>query len=227
MPKETSLLLDEQPLVILPQLAELIGLNEAIILQQIHYWLKLNEKAERNFHEGYYWTFNSYRQWKAQFPFWSQRTIQRAISNLEDKGLVVSGEFNRMKGDRSKWYRIDYSCLKMSKPSSQNDQMGMDKMARPSGQNGTTNTRDYLKEYPTENIHKEKYGEFQNVFLAIEEFDKLKDRFNSRLPDMIENMSAAIASKGYKYKSHYAALLAWARKDETKKPLRTEGMEVL
>ncbi len=34
-----KLLLNEQPLVVLPELACKIGLNEAIILQQLNYWL--------------------------------------------------------------------------------------------------------------------------------------------------------------------------------------------
>ncbi len=34
-----NLLLDEHPLLVMPKLATLIGLNEAIVLQQVHYWL--------------------------------------------------------------------------------------------------------------------------------------------------------------------------------------------
>lgn len=59
---------------------------------------------------------------------------------------------------------------------------------------------------------KNAYGKFQNVFLTDEELDKLKRQF----PDWenrIETMSLGIASKGYSYKSHYAALLKWAQKD--------------
>ena len=35
----SRLLIDEPPLQVLPSLAREIGLNEAIMLQQIHYWL--------------------------------------------------------------------------------------------------------------------------------------------------------------------------------------------
>jgi hypothetical protein len=60
-------------------------------------------------------------------------------------------------------------------------------------------------------IPKKKYGEFQNVLLTDEEYEKLKVKFNSSLAGMIENLSAGIASKGYKYKSHYATILNWDR----------------
>lgn len=60
---------------------------------------------------------------------------------------------------------------------------------------------------------KKKYGEFQNVLLTDDEHKKLTDRFNSHLPELIETMSSGIESKGYKYKSHYAAILNWAKRD--------------
>jgi len=115
------LLLDEQPLIVLPQLARLIGLNEAIILQQVHYWVSQNEKAKRNFHDDHYWTFNSYPQWQKQFPFWSLATIRRTMASLERSGHLITGTYNRMAGDRSKWYRINYSRMGVSTPSAQNE----------------------------------------------------------------------------------------------------------
>jgi hypothetical protein len=119
----SKLLLDEQPLVVLPQLAKLIGLNEAIIVQQIHYWNEINKKNNNNFRDGYHWTFNSYQQWIEQFPFWSEKTIKRTITGLENIGIIVSGNYNKMKIDRTKWYRIDEKMLeKLCKtPKGQND----------------------------------------------------------------------------------------------------------
>lgn len=64
-----------------------------------------------------------------------------------------------------------------------------------------------------ENIIKKKYGEFKNVLLTDEEYQKLKDRFND-YEEKIENLSYYLKSKGDKYKSHYGTILNWARKDE-------------
>lgn len=65
-------------------------------------------------------------------------------------------------------------------------------------------------------ILKEKvFGEFQNVKMTEEEFDKLSQRFGpKRTQDMIENLSQYLKSKGAKYKSHYATLLNWARREK-------------
>jgi len=106
-----NLLLDEYPLLIMPKLATKIGLNESIVLQQIHYWNEINKKANNNFKDGYYWTYNSYDKWQEQFPFWSLSTIKRTIKKLEDLKLVVTGNYNKLKIDRTKWYRIDYNVL--------------------------------------------------------------------------------------------------------------------
>ena len=114
----SRLLLDEQPLLVMPNLACKIGLNEAMILQQIHYWNQINQKANNNYRDGNYWTFNSYEKWQLQFPFWSIKTIQRTIANLEKLKVVVTGNYNKLKIDRTKWYRIDKNVLELLETSS-------------------------------------------------------------------------------------------------------------
>ncbi len=129
----SKLLFNTQPLVIEPELALLIGLNESIILQQIHYWIEINRKSDRNFRDGYHWTYNSYEAWREQFPFWSIETIKRTITKLENSGPLVSNNFNKAAWDRTKWYRIDYHTLETLKnqPLGQNDLIDKVNMTRP------------------------------------------------------------------------------------------------
>ena len=81
--------------------------------------------------------------------------------------------------------------------------------------------KDSIDKYSIDNIEKENikekevYGEFKNVKLTKEEYAKLE---KSNLLPYIEKLSSYIASKGKKYKSHYATILNWARK-ENKIPL--------
>jgi len=103
---------------VLPSLATAIGLNEALIIQQIHYWLQKNGKEI----EGKLWTYNSYPEWQKQFPFFSERTIQRLFRSLEEKRLLVTGNYNKMVIDRTKWYSINYEELsRLEYPSPQHD----------------------------------------------------------------------------------------------------------
>lgn len=103
-----KLLLDEHPLQVIPTLATLIGLNESIILQQIHYWLKVKENNKQDYIDGHYWVYNTYEQWRKQFPFWSLMTIRRTITKLENKKLIIVNNYNRAGFDKTKWYTIDY-----------------------------------------------------------------------------------------------------------------------
>jgi len=104
----SKLIIEEKPLIVLPQLAVKIGLNEAIILQQLHYWLK--DKGHDK--EGEMWIYNTYEEWQTQFPFWSVSTIRRAIDSLEKKNLIeTTSRFNKAKFDNTKWYRIKRETL--------------------------------------------------------------------------------------------------------------------
>lgn len=59
---------------------------------------------------------------------------------------------------------------------------------------------------------KHKYGEYNNVLLTDEELEKLKTEY-SDYQDRIERLSSYVASTGKSYKSHYATIRNWARKD--------------
>lgn len=102
-------LIHEPPLQLLPSLAVAIGLNEAIVLQQVHYWLN-NPKAGVE-KDGQKWIFNTYEQWRENFPFWSDKTIQRTFLSLEAKKLIITAQFNIKDRDATKFYRIDYGQL--------------------------------------------------------------------------------------------------------------------
>ena len=102
---------DKRPLAINPELAELVGLEPALVLHQIHYWVELNERANRNFQDGFFWTYNTFNEWRDQFPFWSLSTVKRLIKNLEERKLIIVGRFNKTNLDRTKWYRINHETF--------------------------------------------------------------------------------------------------------------------
>lgn len=146
----TNLLINEPPLQVLPSLATAIGLNEAIIVQQIHYWIGIS----KNYREGHKWVYKTFDKWREEFPFWSTSTIKRTISNLEKSEVLISTEkFNKMGFDRTKWYRINYEKLRIN-PSCQNDTMNGSICDNVSVQNDTTHgvkmTQPITREY-TEN----------------------------------------------------------------------------
>ena len=82
---------------------------------------------------------------------------------------------------------------------------------------------DIEKDNAREKEQKHRYGEYKNVLLSDDELEKLKERFPQDWERRIEDLSLGIESKGYKYKSHYAAILSWARRDEARKPSPKQG----
>ncbi|NXZ97136.1 DnaD domain protein [Lactobacillus salivarius] len=139
----SNLLLDDRPLVIQPKLAELLGdLDEAVILQQIHYWLE----KRLNIKDGYSWVYNSMVEWNKQFPWLSLKTLKRKFKSLEDKGLLITGNYNKAKFDRTKWYRINYDAFSnLSNALGQNDLTNVSNCPNAKGQNDTTNTIEYTE----------------------------------------------------------------------------------
>lgn len=136
--------MEEAPLQCQPSLAVALGTaDRAIMLQQIHYWLN----RSNNIKNGHKWVYNSVRDWQKQFPWMTEKTVARNLSYLEKKGILVTGNYNKAKFDRTKWYRIDYSALdKLSDALGQNvptsgtnstgateqkDQMQQDKSTKP------------------------------------------------------------------------------------------------
>ena len=115
MGNTSKYLIDEYPLVLLPRLARRVGLNEAIVLQQIHYWLRTFERLKRQDHyrDGRWWAYNTVKNWQEDnFPFWSEATIKRALYSLRDSQFVLAtGEYNKKAYDKTLWYTIDYETL--------------------------------------------------------------------------------------------------------------------
>ena len=60
---------------------------------------------------------------------------------------------------------------------------------------------------------KHKHGEYANVLLTDDELEKLKAEYPD-WQERIERLSSYVASTGKSYKSHYATIRNWARKDK-------------
>lgn len=102
----SQFIINEPPMQVLPTLAREIGLNEAIVLQQIHYWLNL--QFSRHLIKDHYWVRYTQKQWERQFSFWDKKTLYRAIKNLERLEVVI---VEAHKSGKAKYYTIDYKTL--------------------------------------------------------------------------------------------------------------------
>jgi len=161
-----SLLMPSRPIVINPDLAYSIGLNEAIALQQVNYWLK--ETTSGLERDGVRWIYNTNEQWLEQFPFWSESTLKRTFTRLKNLGVLKVEQLNKSQRDMTNYYTINYESelldeVKVTKsksskctlPSGQNEPMEEVKVERSIGSKRTalirSNCTDVLTENTTEN----------------------------------------------------------------------------
>lgn len=94
------------------------GIECAILLYNIRFWIKKNESNGAHFHKGRYWTYNSAVAFQKLFPYMHKQAIARHLRKLEDLGVLVSDNFNKLAYDKTKWYAIeDNPCSKMNKDS--------------------------------------------------------------------------------------------------------------
>ena len=77
------------------EIAEAYGLNEAIILNNIRFWVIHNEANGTNFHDGRYWTYNSMKAFEKLFPYMKPFAIRTALKTLEENGLIITGNYNK------------------------------------------------------------------------------------------------------------------------------------
>ena len=126
-------LMDEQPVVVDRGLARVIGLYEAIVITQIHQWIEYNRKNNKNYEDGFYWTYGSMEKWHKEYfdVIGSVKTLRRVFKNLEEKEYLIVGNYNKLNFDRTNWYRVNYekfNVLKKEYRSGQNDHTEEDKM---------------------------------------------------------------------------------------------------
>lgn len=121
-------LFNSNPIVVNRDIAKVLGLNETIVLQQINYWLEVNRKKEHNFRDGKYWTYNTIEEWREEFPFWSKETVKRIFKKLREMKLLLIGNYNTMKMDRTLWYTIDYEELKRLLPNAKEQDEPMEEV---------------------------------------------------------------------------------------------------
>ncbi len=157
-----SLLMPSRPIVINPDLAYSIGLNEAIALQQVNYWLKeTNSGLER---DGVRWIYNTNEQWLEQFPFWSESTLKRTFTRLKTLGVLKIEQLNKSQRDMTNYYTINYESelldeVKVTKsrsskcalPSGQNEPMEQVSVKRSNGSKRTDVIRSKCTDLLTEN----------------------------------------------------------------------------
>lgn len=89
-----------------PSIAKVYGIEEAIILENLFFWVNKNRANNQNFHDGKFWTYNSVRAFNDLFDYMTPSKIARALKKLEEEELINTACLNSNPYDRTKWYTI-------------------------------------------------------------------------------------------------------------------------
>lgn len=190
------------------------GVDCAIMIKNLQYWIEKNKANDKNFYDGRYWTYNSSKALAKMFPFWNQRHIELVLKKLIDQGVIIKGNYNSSAYDRTLWYAFAdediWICNK--------NETHLQKTGNGNFENCKSyiSTKELTKEQPKEvqstapqtpDNEIVMLGEFKNVKLTKKEFVKLVNLYQNYFPDAVEALSAYIETYGgkqYKGKTHYA-----------------------
>lgn len=87
-------------------IARQCGLEAATVYNHLIYWLKHNKIEGINWREGRTWTYNSAEKMSQYMSYLSAHQIRRALDKLVVSGLLLKGNFNQNKFDRTAWYAL-------------------------------------------------------------------------------------------------------------------------
>lgn len=222
-------LYSKHPVIVDTDVAVAIGLKEAVVAQQLNYWL--HSKAAKTVN-GRRWVYNTYENWqKDSFPFFTIATIRRLFEKLEKMGVVITGNYNKAGFDKTKWYSIDEKRLNdiIDRRSAQNEQTSCSKRADGAAQNEQTYTRDYTENTTDKDIDSSAKAEPSSIHQDVIDYlnEKLGARYkassaiNKRLID-------ARVKEGYKLDDFKRVIdnkvASWANDTKMSKYLRPQTL---
>jgi len=85
-------------------IAKRFGVNEAIFIENLRFWINKNKANKRHFYDGRYWTYNSVKAFAELFPYWSKQQVERLIQKLKAANVLLIGHYNPNSYDRTNWY---------------------------------------------------------------------------------------------------------------------------
>lgn len=136
-------------------IAEQVGVNGAILLQNIYFWVRKNKANDINFRDGKYWTYNSLNAFVELYPFFSVRNVRTTLSKLKVDGWILVGNYNNNRRDQTCWYTVtDKAVVEIDNCSCQKRQMEMSKVTNGDVKSDiSTNTDIKQKDINTDITH--------------------------------------------------------------------------
>lgn len=159
--------------------------------------------------------FSGSLQYLADWTNSTKRSVIKNLQSLQDKGYIGKAE-RYINGVKFCEYHVTNftGVVKNFHGGGEKNSLGGSEKSSPNNIDINNINKNIVK--TIDNNIKHKHGEYNNVLLTDEELEKLKDEYID-WDERIERLSSYVASTGKKYKSHYATIRNWARKDQEQK----------
>lgn len=208
------------------EIAQKYGVNEAVFIHNLYWWICKNEANGRHFYDGKSWTYNSIEAMAKLFPFWSKDQIRRIADKLVKNGAVFKGNYNSSAYDRTCWYALSEEVLSVYRHQEttecicENSKIDLAELPNQNGKSAEPipdskpDSKPDIKQERAPAPARKPFGEFQKVLLTDEQYERLVQRLGKdETSKYICELDGYIASKGASYKDHSATILTWWRKD--------------
>jgi len=86
------------------ELATQYDIQQAILINNFDFWLSKNAANNKHFYDGKFWSYNSVKSFKELFPYLTGDQIRRILEKLVSNDILISGNYNNVQYDRTKWY---------------------------------------------------------------------------------------------------------------------------
>lgn len=205
-------------------IAKELGVNEAILIHNLFFWIKKNEANRVNIHNGRVWTYNSTTAFSELFVYFSKSQISRILKKLEDKDIIEKGNFNKNKFDKTNWYSFTDNGISMLQNNGYHltkSLNGNDEIVKPIPDNKPYSKQEDNKENIKEKNWKEDFDyylsllqEAKQKLLVDEEFKEFMRKFYKNVD---YNLTLEKSIEGY-----WGTIEAW----EKRKKSRTKGINM-
>ena len=166
------------------ELARLYGVDEAIFIHNLYFWLRHNEATGTNIieynGEKKVWSYHSMNAYQKVFPFWNRRQIRRIVESCRAQGLLITAALERDQHKQTLWYTLDEKVLAYYKNLDVNVH---DRDKKVHNQDKNVQSKDNIKynkkyesdKHPHGNVSKDAkaYGPHKWIYLTDHELDAL------------------------------------------------------
>ena len=145
-------------------IAKKYGAIAGIIFNNIAFWVKKNQEANRNIIDGKAWTFNSVKAFAEQLTAFTARQVRFALEKLRKAGLIIAEKLSKDMLDHTLYYTLSKKAEEYinSIPCS--------------SENSENQKKDELKEIKSEKEKRKSYNEIIDEYTDNQELRKeLKD----------------------------------------------------